>query len=141
MGIPSEEAAYFFFASPLIGVNSKRKEFAHRGAISFLKEIQFQKATSSRKANNYLCELKILVSKKDDGWMTCNFTPFSTLFQSYQDDGQMIMKGCELWNLVYIFKKRGRECLLVQGCLLGLIQYCIAFVQLGSRIMRSELKA
>ena len=29
-----------------------------------------------------------------DGWMTCDFTSFSTVFQSYQDDGQMIMKGC-----------------------------------------------
>ena len=28
------------------------------------------------------------------GWMTCNFMSFSTVFQSYQDDGQMIMKGC-----------------------------------------------
>ena len=28
-----------------------------------------------------------------DGWMACNFTSFST-FQSYQDNGQMIMKGC-----------------------------------------------
>ena len=29
-----------------------------------------------------------------DGWMTYNFTSFSTAFQSYQDDGRMIMKGC-----------------------------------------------
>ena len=33
-----------------------------------------------------------------DGWMTCDFTSFSTVFQSYQDDGQMIMKGCVQWN-------------------------------------------
>ena len=26
---------------------------------------------------------------------------FSTVFQSYQDDGQMIMKGCVQWNSVY----------------------------------------
>ena len=30
--------------------------------------------------------------------MTCDFTAFSTVFQSYQDDGQMIMKGCVQWN-------------------------------------------
>ena len=36
-----------------------------------------------------------------DGWMTCDFTSFSTVFQSYQDDGQMIMKGCVQWNPVY----------------------------------------
>ena len=29
----------------------------------------------------------------DDGSMTCDFTSFSTVFQSYEDDGQMIMKG------------------------------------------------
>ena len=36
-----------------------------------------------------------------DGWMICNFMSFSTVFQSYQDDGQMRMKGCEQWNPVY----------------------------------------
>ena len=35
-----------------------------------------------------------------DGWMTCDFTSFSTVFQSYQDDGQIIMKGCVQWNSV-----------------------------------------
>ena len=29
-----------------------------------------------------------------DGWMNCDFTSFSTLFQSYQDDGRMIMIVC-----------------------------------------------
>ena len=27
-----------------------------------------------------------------DGWMICNFTSFSTVFQSYQDGGRLIMK-------------------------------------------------
>ena len=35
-----------------------------------------------------------------DGWMTCDFMSFSTVFQSYQDDGRMIMKGCVQWNPV-----------------------------------------
>ena len=26
---------------------------------------------------------------------------FSTVFQSYQDDGRLIMKDCEQWNFVY----------------------------------------
>ena len=30
--------------------------------------------------------------------MTCDFMYFSTVFQSYQDDGQVIMKGCVQWN-------------------------------------------
>ena len=34
------------------------------------------------------------------GWMICNFTSFSTVFQSYQDDGQMVIKGCVQWNPV-----------------------------------------
>ena len=35
-----------------------------------------------------------------DGWMTCDFTSFSTVFQSYQDDGRLKMKGCVQWNSV-----------------------------------------
>ena len=38
---------------------------------------------------------------QDDGWMTCDFTSFLTVFQSYQDDGRMIMKVCVQWNPVY----------------------------------------
>ena len=36
-----------------------------------------------------------------DGWMTCDFTSFPTVFQSYQDDVRMIMKGGVQWNSVY----------------------------------------
>ena len=36
-----------------------------------------------------------------DGWMTCDFTSFSIVFQSYQGDGRMIMKGSVQWNPVY----------------------------------------
>ena len=28
---------------------------------------------------------------KEDEWMTCNFTSFSTVFQSYQDHGWMLV--------------------------------------------------
>ena len=35
-----------------------------------------------------------------DGWMICDFTSFSTVFQSYQEDGWVIMKGCVQWNSV-----------------------------------------
>ena len=37
-------------------------------------------------------------------WMSCDFTSFSTVFQSYQDDWRLIMKGCVQWNSV-----NGRE--------------------------------
>ena len=43
----------------------------------------------------------ILYMYKMDGWMTCDFTSFLTVFQSYQDDVRMIMKGCVQWNSVY----------------------------------------
>ena len=33
-----------------------------------------------------------------DGWMICYFTFFSTVFESYQDDGRIIMKGYVQWN-------------------------------------------
>ena len=42
-----------------------------------------------------------VVSKDMDGRMTCGFISFSTVFQSYQDDGWMIMEGCVQWSLVY----------------------------------------
>ena len=33
-----------------------------------------------------------------DGWMTCDFTSFSTVFQSFQDDRRLIMKGFVQWS-------------------------------------------
>ena len=33
--------------------------------------------------------------------MTCDFTTFSIVLESYQDDGQMIIKGCVQWKPVY----------------------------------------
>ena len=33
--------------------------------------------------------------------MTCDFTSFLTVFQSYEDDVRMIMKSCVQWNFVY----------------------------------------
>ena len=41
------------------------------------------------------------VNRSIDGRMICDFTSFSTVFQSYQDDVWMIMKGCVQWNSVY----------------------------------------
>ena len=38
--------------------------------------------------------------RKMDGWMTYNFTSFSTVFQSYQDNGWVLMKGVQ-WKSVY----------------------------------------
>ena len=35
------------------------------------------------------------------GWLICTFTSFSTVLQSYQDNGWKIMKDCVQWNPVY----------------------------------------
>ena len=35
------------------------------------------------------------------GWVTCDFTSCSTVFQLHRDDGWVIMKGCVQWNPVY----------------------------------------
>ena len=35
-----------------------------------------------------------------DGWLAI-LRPFTTVFQSYQDDRRVIMKGCEQWNPIY----------------------------------------
>ena len=37
----------------------------------------------------------------NQGWITCHFTFFQTVFRSYQDDEGMMMKGCVKWNSVY----------------------------------------
>ena len=44
---------------------------------------------------------KVGMAEWMDGWMTWDFTSFSTVFQSYQDDGRLIMKGCVQWNSVF----------------------------------------
>ena len=36
-----------------------------------------------------------------DGKDDLYFTSFSTVFQSYLDDGPMKMKGCVQWNPIY----------------------------------------
>ena len=36
-----------------------------------------------------------------DEWLTCDLTFFSTVSQSYQDDGRMMVKGCVQWKPVY----------------------------------------
>ena len=36
--------------------------------------------------------------------MTCNFMSFSTVFQSYQDNERLIMKGSVQWNTVMVEK-------------------------------------
>ena len=37
--------------------------------------------------------------------MSCSFTFFSAVFQSYQDDGWVIRQGCVQWNPIYKLKR------------------------------------
>ena len=36
--------------------------------------------------------------------MACDFMFFLTVFQSYQADVKVVMKGCVQWNLIYLWK-------------------------------------
>ena len=38
-------------------------------------------------------KLNVPTVGSSDGWMTCDFTSSSTVFQSYQDDGRVKMTG------------------------------------------------
>ena len=60
---------------------------------------------SQAESKDFMTSAKLMPkSVKSDGWldvwMTCDFVSFSTVFQSYQDNGQVIMKGCVQWHLV-----------------------------------------
>ena len=46
-------------------------------------------------------QVLLIAVTRMDGLMTHCFTTFSTVFQSYQDDECVIMKGCVQWNPVY----------------------------------------
>ena len=52
---------------------------------------------------SYLCQQAHIYMHivEMNGWMTCDFTSFSTVFQSYQDDGWLIMKGYVQLSLFY----------------------------------------
>ena len=53
------------------------------------------------------CSLNKAVLQFKDlaGWMTCDFTSFSTVCESYQDDGRVIMKGFVQWKPVCHWKE------------------------------------
>ena len=48
------------------------------------------------------CTYQNLINPLMDGWITCHFTSFSTVFQSYQDSGSLIRKGCVQWTTFMI---------------------------------------
>ena len=53
-------------------------------------------AITDRHSDTTIFQLKfslLLTIPQIHGWMTCYFTSFSTVFQSYKNDGRVIMKG------------------------------------------------
>ena len=84
-----------FLAKSMYRVNSKRKEFASKEANSLLYELTPIKKNIVMKMVEWLILIVYpLPTHLMDGWMICDFMSFSTVFQSYQDDGWVIMKGC-----------------------------------------------
>ena len=59
-----------------------------------------KKKTIQNQAHNFRSEQESLQRFEMDGWINCDFTSFPTVFQSYQDDGRVIVKGCVQWNPV-----------------------------------------
>ena len=57
--------------------------------------LQYTEATNSEILLNSVCK------RRHAGWMTCNCNALLKVFQSYQDDGWVIIKGCVQWNLFY----------------------------------------
>ena len=76
-----------------LGIYSEREEF-HPQKAPMRKEEKRENSTVASPES--LCALRRQCSKKD-GQTTCDFRSFSTVFQSYQDNGWMRMKGCMQW--------------------------------------------
>ena len=74
--------------------------------------------TNGNNICDILCAFINEALSKMYGWMICDFTPFSTVLHSKQNDRQMIMKRCMQWSPVF-----GRKDFLLNGtgiCILEL---------------------
>ena len=60
--------------------------------LSFLCTPYVGRAPSSREPNKSQKLFSFI--QMVNGWTTCNLMSFSTIFQSYRDNGRVIMKGC-----------------------------------------------
>ena len=78
-------------ASVLASLNSQDSDqSAH--LLSLIRCLQQYRSTS---VSYSIIALYIhLCSTIMNGWMTCDFTSFSTVFQSYQDDGRLMLLLC-----------------------------------------------
>ena len=80
---------------------SHTKNLIYYPLNTFCKKENELKHSNLIRPNYFLSNSYKAASQRMDAWVTCDFTSFSTVFQSYQDDGRMIMKGCVQWNPVY----------------------------------------
>ena len=94
----------FSFLPPFLngGQLLKEKKFAPPGSNFFpFRPLFGRKQTGSHLIHYFfILEFRNMPYFLMDGWMTCDFMSFLTVFQSYQDDVWMIMKGCVQWNSV-----------------------------------------
>ena len=54
--------------------------------------------THTREHTHGHTHMEAVDQRNKAGWTTCDFTFLSTVFQSYQDDGWMIMNSSVQWN-------------------------------------------
>ena len=94
LAIISSLKAWKGIHAPSPKINSKLRSLslpAHSFPFSYLSDFEFRQS-------HFLRYLPM------EGWMTCNSSSFLTVFQSYQDDVRVIMKGYAQWSLVSCWK-------------------------------------
>ena len=70
--------------------------------------------------------------------MTCDFTSFSTVFQSYQDDDRLIIKGCAQWNPVYGCEEFASSAARTR--VLGIIQIYVSYFSMKTYVVTPVLQ-
>ena len=77
----------------------KERTLTSKGDLTLVRQIlhiDLIRRTSNPSLKKYFQGLK----RDIDGWLTCDFTSFLTVFKSYQDNIWMITKGCVQWNTI-----------------------------------------
>ena len=93
-------AEFSFLNSDLIFRKIRQKSLFVNFILAFRSFRQFQGWIGTEYCQ-VLDFTKGSVKLRRDGWMTCDFTSFSTVFQSYQDHERLLMTGYVQWNPVY----------------------------------------
>ena len=59
---------------------------------------------ASRSIDQCVLAMAKLMVRYMNGWIICDFTSFSSVFEPHQDDGWVIIRDCVQWNPVYDLK-------------------------------------